>query len=50
MPIPISLLMSFGEDERGEVYLLTYSPTGRWIFWSVRGGPKGRAATKPGGS
>jgi glucose/arabinose dehydrogenase len=33
-------IMSFGEDERGEVYLLTYSPTGRGVYWFVRPGGK----------
>jgi glucose/arabinose dehydrogenase len=33
-------IMSFGEDERGEVYLMTYSPTGRGIYWFVRPGGK----------
>jgi hypothetical protein len=33
-------IMSFGEDERGEVYLLTYSPAGRGVYWFVRTGGK----------
>jgi glucose/arabinose dehydrogenase len=30
-------IMSFGEDDRGEMYLLTYSANGRGIFRFVRG-------------
>jgi glucose/arabinose dehydrogenase/sugar lactone lactonase YvrE len=39
-------IMSFGEDERGEVYLMTYSASGRGIYWFVRTGGKqgGRGA------
>jgi glucose/arabinose dehydrogenase len=33
-------IMSFGEDERGEVYLMTYSATGRGIYWFARTGGK----------
>jgi glucose/arabinose dehydrogenase len=29
-------IMSFGEDEKGEAYLMTYTPTGKGIFWFVR--------------
>ncbi len=29
-------VMSFGEDEAGEVYFLTYSATGKGIYWFVR--------------
>jgi glucose/arabinose dehydrogenase len=29
-------VMSFGEDEMGEVYFMTYSPTGKGIYWFVR--------------
>ena len=29
-------ILSFGEDEQGEVYLLTYSATGRGIYRFVR--------------
>ena len=29
-------IMSFGEDEKGEVYFMTYSPTGKGIYWFVR--------------
>jgi glucose/arabinose dehydrogenase len=44
-------IMSFGEDERGEVYLMTFSPTGRGIYWFVRqGDQKGKGATKSRGS
>jgi glucose/arabinose dehydrogenase len=31
-------VLSFGEDEKGEVYFLTYSPTGRGIYWFARPG------------
>jgi glucose/arabinose dehydrogenase len=31
-------VMSFGEDEMGEAYFLTYSATGKGIYWFVRGG------------
>jgi glucose/arabinose dehydrogenase len=31
-------VLSFGEDEKGEVYFLTYSETGRGIYWFVRSG------------
>ena len=30
--------MSFGEDERGELYLTTYTPTGQGLHWFVRPG------------
>ena len=33
-------ILSFGEDETGEVYFLTYSATGKGIYWFVR--PKGK--------
>jgi glucose/arabinose dehydrogenase len=29
-------ILSFGEDQNGEVYLMTYSPTGRGIYWFAR--------------
>src|SRR5262249_7438700 len=29
-------IMSFGEDEQGEVYFMTYSPTGQGIYRFVR--------------
>jgi glucose/arabinose dehydrogenase len=29
-------VMSFGEDETGEVYFMTYSATGKGIYWFVR--------------
>ena len=29
-------IMSFGEDEKGEVYLMTYTPTGKGIYWFVK--------------
>jgi glucose/arabinose dehydrogenase len=32
-------ILSFGEDEKGEVYFMTYSPTGRGIYWFVRSKP-----------
>jgi glucose/arabinose dehydrogenase len=32
--------MSFGEDERGEVYVMTYTPTGQGLHWFVRPGGK----------
>jgi glucose/arabinose dehydrogenase len=31
-------IMSFGEDEKGEVYYMTYTPTGQGIYWFVRAG------------
>jgi glucose/arabinose dehydrogenase len=31
-------ILSFGEDEKGEVYFMTYSPTGRGIYWFVKSG------------
>ena len=33
-------IMSFGEDEQGEAYLMTYSNTGRGIYRFVRTGGK----------
>jgi glucose/arabinose dehydrogenase len=30
-------VMSFGEDEAGEVYFMTYSASGKGIYWFVRG-------------
>jgi glucose/arabinose dehydrogenase len=37
-PIPDRKLpvLSFGEDEQGEVYYMTYTPSGRGIYWFVR--------------
>ena len=32
-------VMSFGEDEKGEVYLLTYTNTGQGIHWFVPSAP-----------
>jgi glucose/arabinose dehydrogenase len=32
--------MSFGEDERGEVYLMTFTSTGQGLHWFVRPGAK----------
>jgi glucose/arabinose dehydrogenase len=32
-------ILSFGEDEKGEVYLLTYTPTGQGIYWLVKSAP-----------
>jgi glucose/arabinose dehydrogenase len=29
-------VMSFGEDEKGEVYFLTYTSTGQGIYWFVK--------------
>jgi glucose/arabinose dehydrogenase len=29
-------ILSFGEDEKGEVYFMTYTPTGRGIYWFAR--------------
>ena len=29
-------IYSFGEDEQGEVYLMTATPTGKGIYWFVR--------------
>jgi len=28
--------MSFGEDEKGEIYFMTYSATGKGIYWFVK--------------
>jgi glucose/arabinose dehydrogenase len=36
IPDPHVPVMSFGEDETGEVYFLTYSPTGKGIYQFVR--------------
>jgi hypothetical protein len=37
-------ILSFGEDERGEVYLLTTDPRGRGLYWFVPSpGGKGKA-------
>jgi len=35
-------IMSFGEDEKGEVYFMTYSATGKGIYWFVRAEKKSR--------
>jgi glucose/arabinose dehydrogenase len=32
-------IMSFGSDEMGEAYLMTYSPTGQGVYRFVRSGP-----------
>jgi glucose/arabinose dehydrogenase len=29
-------IMSFGEDEKGEIYFMTYSQTGKGIYWFVK--------------
>jgi glucose/arabinose dehydrogenase len=29
-------ILSFGEDEQGEIYFMTYTPTGRGIYWFIR--------------
>jgi glucose/arabinose dehydrogenase len=39
IPDPHVPVMSFGEDEKGEVYFLTYTDTGRGIYWFVRPRP-----------
>jgi hypothetical protein len=31
-------VMSFGEDERGEAYFMTWTPTGQGIFRFVKSG------------
>jgi glucose/arabinose dehydrogenase len=31
-------IMSFGEDEKGEIYYMTYTTSGRGIYWFVRAG------------
>jgi glucose/arabinose dehydrogenase len=41
-------IMSFGEDERGEAYLLTFSPTGQGIYRFVRSAGKPRPLTVTG--
>ncbi|HEV3237019.1 MAG TPA: PQQ-dependent sugar dehydrogenase, partial [Gemmataceae bacterium] len=33
---PKAAVMSFGEDEKGEVYFMTYSATGKGIYWFVK--------------
>jgi hypothetical protein len=33
--------MSFGEDEKGEVYFLTYTSTGQGIYWFVKEASEG---------
>jgi hypothetical protein len=30
-------IMSFGEDEKGEIYFMTYSATGKGIYGFVKG-------------
>jgi len=35
-------IMSFGEDERGEAYLMTYDRFGRGIYQLVRSAPPKR--------
>jgi glucose/arabinose dehydrogenase len=43
IPDPGVPVLSFGEDEKGEVYFLTYSPSGRGIYWFVKSrGGKGK--------
>jgi glucose/arabinose dehydrogenase len=32
-------VLSFGEDEKGEIYFMTYTNTGRGIYWFVRSAP-----------
>jgi glucose/arabinose dehydrogenase len=34
-------VMSFGEDEKGEVYFLTYTSTGQGIYWFVKEASEG---------
>jgi hypothetical protein len=29
-------IMSFGEDEKGEIYFMTYSPNGKGVYWFVK--------------
>jgi glucose/arabinose dehydrogenase len=43
IPDPHVPVLSFGEDEKGEVYFLTYTDSGRGIYWFVRpgGGKRG---------
>jgi glucose/arabinose dehydrogenase len=36
IPDPNVPVMSFGEDENGEVYFMTYSPSGKGIYWYVK--------------
>ena len=36
------LRLAFGEDEKGEVYLLSETATGKGIHWLVRGKEKGK--------
>lgn len=37
IPSPLIPVMSFGEDEEGEVYFMTYSPTGQGLYRFARG-------------
>jgi glucose/arabinose dehydrogenase len=39
IPDPHVPVMSFGEDEKGEVYFMTYADTGRGIYWFTRPAP-----------
>jgi glucose/arabinose dehydrogenase len=36
IPDPNVPVMSFGEDENGEVYFMTYSPAGKGIYWYAK--------------
>jgi glucose/arabinose dehydrogenase len=42
IPDPGVPVMSFGEDERGDAYFMTYTPTGRGIYRFVRAEGKGK--------
>jgi glucose/arabinose dehydrogenase len=42
-------ILSFGEDERGEAYLLTYSPTGHGVYRFVRAAPPPLTVTNAAG-
>ncbi len=37
IPDPNVPVMSFGEDEQGEMYFMTYTPTGKGIYRFVEG-------------
>jgi glucose/arabinose dehydrogenase len=42
-------VMSFGEDEQGEMYFMTFSPSGKGIYWFVRDGAKAGTDRPPNG-
>ena len=46
VPTPPIAVMSFGEDQEGEIYFMTYSTSGKGIYRLERTGPAPAAATK----